>query len=88
MVPTGMDVCKRQLFHLIDKMENVQVNNEEIDVFMPQISAKLSYLSKEEIISRFVSLEFNRFVEYYKDSEDINIDLKTEKKEKKKKMIE
>ena len=85
MVPTGMDVCKRQLFHLIDKMENVQVNNEEIDVFMPQISAKLSYLSKEEIISRFVSLEFNRFVEYYKDSEDINIDLKTEKKEKKKK---
>ena len=85
MVPTGMDVCKRQLFHLIDKMENVQVNNEEIDVFMPQISAKLSYLSKEEIVSRFVSLEFNRFVEYYKDSEDINIDLKTEKKEKKKK---
>ena len=85
MVPTGMDVCKRQLFHLIDKMENVQVNNEEIDVFMPQLSAKLSYLSKEEIISRFVSLEFNRFVEYYKDSEDINIDLKTEKKEKKKK---
>ncbi|MCI7728669.1 MAG: DEAD/DEAH box helicase [Bacteroidales bacterium] len=85
MVPTGMDVCKRQLFHLIDKMENVQVNNEEIDVFMPQISAKLSYLSKEEIISRFVSLEFNRFVEYYKDSDDINIDLKTEKKEKKKK---
>lgn len=85
MVPTGMDVCKRQLFHLIDKMENVQVNNEEIDVFMPQISAKLSYLSKEDIISRFVSLEFNRFAEYYKDSEDINIDLKTEKKDKKKK---
>ena len=85
MVPTGMDVCKRQLFHMIDKMENVQVNNEEIDVFMPQISAKLSYLSKEEIISRFVSLEFNRFVDYYKDSEDINIDLKTEKTEKKKK---
>lgn len=85
MVPTGMDVCKRQLFHLIDKMENVQVNNEEIDVFMPQISAKLSYLSKEDIISRFVSLEFNRFVEYYKDSEDINIDLKSEKKDKKKK---
>lgn len=85
MVPTGMDVCKRQLFHLIDKMENVQVNNAEIDVFMPQISAKLSYLSKEDIISRFVSLEFNRFAEYYKDSEDINIDLKTEKKDKKKK---
>ena len=81
-VPTGMEVCKRQLFHLIDKMERVEVNNEEIDVFMPQIAAKLAYLSKEEIISRFVSLEFNRFAEYYKDAEDINVDVKEGKKGK------
>ena len=81
-VPTGMEVCKRQLFHLIDKMERVEVSNEEIDVFMPQIAAKLAYLSKEEIISRFVSLEFNRFAEYYKDAEDINVDLKESKKGK------
>ena len=82
LVPNGMDVCKRQLFHLIDKMERVEVSNEEIDVFMPQISAKLAYLSKEEIISRFVSLEFNRFAEYYKDAEDINVDVKEGKKGK------
>ena len=75
-VPTGIEVCKRQLFHMIDKMERVEVNNEEIDVFMPQIAAKLAYLSKEEVISRFVSLEFNRFAEYYKDAEDINVDTK------------
>lgn len=81
-VPNGMEVCKRQLFHLIDKMERVEVSNEEIDVFMPQISAKLAYLSKEEIISRFVSLEFNRFAEYYKDAEDINVDVKEGKKGK------
>ncbi len=81
-VPTGMDVCKRQLFHLIDRMERVEVSNDEINVFMPQISAKLSYLSKEEIISRFVSLEFNRFAEYYKDAEDINVDVKESKKGK------
>ncbi len=81
-VPNGMDVCKRQLFHLIDKMERVEVSNDEINVFMPQISAKLSYLSKEEIISRFVSLEFNRFAEYYKDAEDINVDVKEGKKGK------
>lgn len=81
-VPNGMDVCKRQLFHLIDRMERVEVSNDEINVFMPQISAKLSYLSKEEIISRFVSLEFNRFAEYYKDAEDINVDVKEGKKGK------
>ena len=80
LVPNGMDVCKRQLFHLIDRMERVEVSNDEINVFMPQISAKLSYLSKEEIISRFVSLEFNRFAEYYKDAEDINVDVKEGKK--------
>lgn len=79
-VPNGMEVCKRQLFHLIDKMERVEVNNNEIDVFMPQVAAKLAYLSKEEIISRFVSLEFNRFAEYYKDAEDINVDVKEGKK--------
>ncbi len=81
-VPTGMEVCKRQLFHMIDKMERVEVNNEEIDLFMPQIAAKLAYLSKEEVISRFVSLEFNRFAEYYKDAEDINVDIKEGKKGK------
>ncbi len=82
LVPTGMEVCKRQLFHMIDKMEHVEVNNEEIDLFMPQIAAKLAYLSKEEVISRFVSLEFNRFAEYYKDAEDINVDVKEGKKGK------
>lgn len=76
-VPSGLEVCKRQLFYLIDRMEHVDVNNEEIDKFMNQIYAKLSYLTKEEIISRFVSLEFNRFLDYYKDAEDINVDLKS-----------
>lgn len=80
LVPTGSDICKRQLFHLIKRMEFAEVNAEQIDMFMPEITAKLSYLSKEEIISRFVSLEFNRFAEYYKSAEDINI--KTEEKKK------
>ncbi|MGM9805319.1 MAG: DEAD/DEAH box helicase [Candidatus Aphodosoma sp.] len=79
-VPTGMDVCKRQLFHLIDRMERVEVNNEQISQFMEQIMAKLSYLGKEEIISRFVSLEFNRFLDYYRDAEDINVDTKLTKR--------
>lgn len=80
MVPTGKDICKRQLFHMISRMENAVVNEEQIEQFMPEISAKLSYLSKEEIISRFVSLEFNRFAEYYKDAGDINIKVQEKKK--------
>lgn len=75
-VPTGMDVCKRQLFHLIDRMERVEVDYSQISQFMEQIMGKLSYLSREDLISRFVSLEFNRFLDYYRDAEDINVDTK------------
>lgn len=73
-VPTGMDVCKRQLFYLIDRMERVEVDDSQIHQFMDQIMAKLSYLSREELIQRFVSLEFNRFLDYYRDADDINVD--------------
>ena len=82
MVPTGSEICKRQLFHLIKRMEFADISSDQIEHFMPEITAKLSYLSKEEIIQRFVALEFNRFAEYYKNAVDINI--KTEKKAEKK----
>lgn len=84
MVPTGVDICKKQLFHMISKMENASVDTERISQFMPDVMGKLSYLSKEEIIERFVSLEFNRFAEYYKNAEDINIKLKEPKKKEEK----
>ncbi|MBE6323313.1 MAG: DEAD/DEAH box helicase [Bacteroidales bacterium] len=72
-VPNGMDICKKQLFHLINRMENVEVNSEQIDPLLPEIFSKLEYLGKEEIIKKFVSLEFNRFLEYYKDARDLNV---------------
>ena len=72
-IPNGIDICKRQLFHLIERMETVEVNSDEIDPFMPHVLSKLEYLSKDEIIRRFVSLEFNRFLDYYKNAEDLNL---------------
>jgi ATP-dependent RNA helicase DeaD len=70
-VPKGKDICEKQLFYLIDRMEHVEVDNEEIDNYLPAIFKKLEWLDKEEIIRRFVSLEFNRFLNYYKDAEDV-----------------
>ena len=78
-IPNGLEVCKKQLFHMIDRMENVEVNEEQIDPYMVQIMKQLEYLSKEEILKRFVSLEFNRFLDYYKDSEDLNYHEKNER---------
>jgi ATP-dependent RNA helicase DeaD len=57
---------------MIDKMQNVEVNEEQIEPYMDQIMKQLEYLDKTELLKRFVSLEFNRFLDYYKDSEDLN----------------
>ena len=71
-IPSGQEVCKKQLFNLIDRMENAEVDEKQIAPFMETINKKLEWLSKEEIIKHFVSLEFNRFLEYYKNAPDLN----------------
>ncbi|MBN1338197.1 MAG: DEAD/DEAH box helicase [Bacteroidales bacterium] len=71
-VPTGVEICKKQLFNLIDRMERVEVDEEQIAPFMGTVNKKLEWLSKEQIIKHFVSLEFNRFLEYYKNTPDLN----------------
>ncbi len=72
-IPTGKEVCEKQLFHLINKIEKVEVDHEQIDGFLPEIYKKLEEVDKEDLIKRFVSLEFNRFLEYYKNAPDLNV---------------
>jgi len=78
-IPNGLDVCKKQLFYMIDRMENVEVSEEQIETYMPQIMKQLEYLSKEELLKRFVSIEFNRFLSYYKNAEDLNLPERSER---------
>jgi ATP-dependent RNA helicase DeaD len=72
-VPLGKDICEKQLLHLVDKMEKVEVDNEKIDAFLPAIMHKLEWLDHEELIKKFVSIEFNRFLDYYKNTPDLNV---------------
>ncbi len=71
-VPTGEEVCRKQLFKLIDRMEKAEIDEKQIEPFMGEVYKKLDWMSKEEIIRHFVSLEFNRVLEYYKDAPDLN----------------
>lgn len=71
-VPTGKEICENQLMHLIDKVENVEVNESEIKEFLPTIYQKLEGLSREELIQKFVSVEFNQFLSYYENATDLN----------------
>ncbi len=73
-IPTGKEVCRKQLFNMINRVEQTVVNDEEIEHFLPEIVAKLSWLDREELIKKFVSLEFNRFFDYYKAAPDLNVD--------------
>ncbi len=73
MAPSGKDICTKQLYALIDKIEKVEVDEQQIEPFLPEIYRKLEWLSREELIKHFVSAEFNRFLGYYKDAEDINV---------------
>lgn len=70
-VPTGRKICEKQLFHLIDRVEKVEIDHAQIESYLPAIYRKLEWIDKQELIQRFVSLEFNRFLGYYRDAADI-----------------
>lgn len=78
-IPTGEEVCRKQLFNMINRVENVETDYEEIDRFLPEISKKLSWMDREELIKHFVSLEFTALLSYYKDAIDLNVDESLEK---------
>ncbi|MBT3174544.1 MAG: DEAD/DEAH box helicase [Lentimicrobiaceae bacterium] len=72
LVPSGKDICQKQLFNLVDKVENVEIDESQIAPFMEVINKKLGWMDREELIKKFVSVEFNRFLSYYKGSRDLN----------------
>ena len=73
MVPGGDEICEKQLFHLVDRVLNVEINDGHIDKYVPQILEKFEDMSKAEIVKHFVSLEFNQLLDYYKNARDLNV---------------
>ena len=80
-IPSGNQICEKQLFNLVDKIEKVKVNEEEIASYLPSIIRKLAWLNQEDLIKRIVSFEFNRLIDYYSAAQEIEQpDEKTERK--------
>ncbi|MBC8486323.1 MAG: DEAD/DEAH box helicase [Bacteroidetes bacterium] len=82
-IPSGRDICEKQLFNLIDRMENIEVDEMLIENYMEVIYKKLEWLSREDLIKRFVSVEFNRFLNYYKNAPDLTVSESKQKREDK-----
>lgn len=72
-VPLGRDICEKQLYAMVDKMVEVEVNHNQIDPYLSPVYEALGALSQQELIQRFVSVEFNRFLDYYQNAADLNM---------------
>ena len=72
-IPNGEEICQVQLYALIEKLQQVQVDDHQIEPYMPEIHTKLASLTRDDLVKRLVSVEFNRFLSYYKDSPDLNL---------------
>nr|WP_315193265.1 DEAD/DEAH box helicase [uncultured Flavobacterium sp.] len=70
-IPSGIEICEIQLLHLANKIKETEVDH-EIDNYLPAINEVLEGLSKEELIKKMVSVEFNRFINYYKKNRDLS----------------
>ena len=71
-VPSGMEICEVQLFHLANKIKQTEINH-DIDTYLPNINEVLEEFSKEELIKKVFSVEFTRFYNYYKKAKDLNV---------------
>jgi ATP-dependent RNA helicase DeaD len=70
-IPTGSEICGKQLFHWIKKLETVVTEHQEIEKFLPEITEKLASLDREELMRRVVSLQFDKFLDDYRQGGDI-----------------
>ncbi len=71
-VPSGEEICGIRMLNLIDTVKETEIDEENIQKFLPQALEKLADFDRETLIKHFLSAEFNQFLEYYKDSNDLN----------------
>ncbi|MDE7467098.1 MAG: DEAD/DEAH box helicase, partial [Muribaculaceae bacterium] len=83
-VPTPEHIIEKQLYNLADRIERVEVPEEEIAQYMPGVLKKLSWLSTEDLVKRVLSLEFKRLLNYYKDAKPLDVDDEQLKRKRKK----
>ncbi|AFJ90878.1 DEAD/DEAH box helicase [Blattabacterium sp. (Blaberus giganteus)] len=72
MLPTGEEICEKQLFNFVKKVKKIVVDEKLMKKFLPEIQKHLEFLDKKELIKRFSWIKFNHFINYYKNSKDLN----------------
>jgi ATP-dependent RNA helicase DeaD len=72
-IPSGKDVCRKQFFHFMDKLLSADISHGDYETYVPMLSEKFAEVTKEEVLQRVAALEFDRFLKYYENAEDLNL---------------
>ncbi|MBO9633815.1 MAG: DEAD/DEAH box helicase [Chitinophagaceae bacterium] len=72
-IPTGKDVCRKQFYHFMDKLLQADISHGDYESYVPMLEEKFADMSKEEILKRVAAMEFDRFLKYYENAEDLNV---------------
>ncbi len=76
-IPSGSDVCRRQFFHFMDKLIQADISHGDYETYLPDLMKKFENVSKEEVLQRVAALEFDHFLKYYQNAEDLNARMDT-----------
>ena len=72
-IPAGKDVCRKQFYHFMDNLLQLDIDDDSYEPYIPMLEEKFSNVSKEEVLKRLAAHEFNRFLKYYENAEDLNV---------------
>lgn len=72
-IPSGKDVCRKQFFFFMDKLLSADISHGDYETYVPMLAEKFAEVSKEDVLKRVAAMEFDRFLKYYENSEDLNI---------------
>ena len=71
-IPSGKDVCRKQFFHFMDKLITTDISHGDYETYLPDLMEKFADVTKEEVLQRVAALEFDHFLKYYENAEDLN----------------
>jgi ATP-dependent RNA helicase DeaD len=72
-IPSGKDVCRKQFFYFMDKLLQADISHGDYETYVPMLEEKFRSMTKEEVLKRVAALEFDRFLKYYENAEDLNV---------------
>ncbi len=72
-IPSGKDVCRKQFFYFMDKLLQTDISHGDYETYLPMLQEKFADVTKEEVLQRVAAMEFDRFLKYYENAEDLNV---------------